>query len=132
MRREKLSPGHFIGDFDRDAVFALNKLLNLNPRAEIVISSDWKRHISLEQMQEFYRAQGIHRVPIGYTPIFTCTTRAQAPAIRAKEILSYVNIHNLCDWIAIDDLDLGLYLPRDNFVRTDPEVGLMGFRMRMN
>ena len=46
---------------------------------------------------------------------------------RATEISQWVASHEkLCSggWVAIDDLDLGRFLPAANFVRTEAEVGL--------
>ena len=38
-------------------------LLDKYPNMEIVVSSDWKRWVTLEEMQEFYKRQGL-RPPI--------------------------------------------------------------------
>lgn len=46
---------------------------------------------------------------------------------RATEISQWVAAHEkLCSggWVALDDMDLGRFLPASNFVRTEAEVGL--------
>ena len=50
-------------DFNKKAVDILNKILE-ETRAEIVVSSDWKRWANVEEMGEYYEAKGIIKKPI--------------------------------------------------------------------
>ena len=45
-------------DFDKKAIKILNNILE-ETGAEIVVSSDWKLHASLEELGEYYETQGI-------------------------------------------------------------------------
>ena len=59
-------------DFDKKAVKILNEIIE-ETGCEIVVSSDWKRWGTLEQMQEMYVTRGI-KPPIGLTPLLkNCT-----------------------------------------------------------
>ena len=53
-------------DFDKKAVKVLNEIVE-STGCEIVISSDWKRHGTLDHMKIMYETRGI-KPPIDYTP----------------------------------------------------------------
>ena len=53
-------------DFDTKAVKVLNSVLE-ETGAEIVVSSDWRYHASLEELGDYYESQGIIKRPIGIT-----------------------------------------------------------------
>ena len=54
-------------DFDKKAVKILNNILE-NTDAEIIISSDWRYHATLEELGIYFLSQGIIKKPIGITP----------------------------------------------------------------
>ena len=54
-------------DFDKKAIKILNEILE-ETGAEIVVSSDWKLHATLEELGEYYESQGIIKKPIALTP----------------------------------------------------------------
>jgi hypothetical protein len=56
-------------DFDRKAIEVLNSILE-ETGAEIVVSSDWKRWASTEELGVYYEQQGIIKKPIDCTPFF--------------------------------------------------------------
>lgn len=110
--------------FDPAAIQVLNTILDADPEIQLVVSSDWRRWCSFEVMQEFYRTQGIHRIPIDKTPWlggkYQLTYRKQ----RAEEINDWLSHHpDVTQWVAIDDLDLKPYL--EHFVQTDYHKGLL-------
>jgi hypothetical protein len=53
-------------DFDQKAIKVLNEILE-ETGAEIVVSSDWRYHATLEELGEYYLYQGILKKPIGFT-----------------------------------------------------------------
>ena len=61
------NPGKLI-DFDAECVEILNSILKKTD-AEIVVSSDWKYWVNLDEMGIFYTNQGVIKKPIAYTPI---------------------------------------------------------------
>lgn len=111
-------------DFEPACVRALNELLEKDPHLEIVVSSDWKYWISLEEMQEFYKKQGIIRAPIDYTPITPIYNWSDYPRQRANEIHSWIQQYGdyINQWTAVDDLDMHPYL--QHFIKCDPIHGL--------
>ena len=54
-------------DFDQKAIKILNQVIE-ETGAEIVVSSDWKLHANLEELGDYYEAQGIIKRPIALTP----------------------------------------------------------------
>lgn len=93
--------------FDKKAVQTLNEIL-LETGAEIVLSSDWKRHYTLQQMREIFEWNGVIKLPIAFTinsPLYKeATTHELLAGARGLEIREYVERHALTNWVAIDDL----------------------------
>jgi len=95
--------------FDKKAVKLFNEVLEVTG-AEIVLSSDWKKHHTLQEMREIFEWNGIIRGPISFTinsPIYeeAETIEVQSGG-RAWEIKEYVERHGLTNWVALDDLKL--------------------------
>lgn len=110
-------------DFDKKAIEVLNSILE-ETGAEIVVSSDWKRWASTEELGVYYEQQGIIKKPIDCTPYFKDLMRVgKVPKIgefdysyfesleqeRHFEILDYLKDHpEITHWVAIDDLGMGI------------------------
>lgn len=113
--------------FDRlnsKAVNVLNEILDATG-AEIVISSDWKLHATLDELQSLYIEEGIKKLPIAVTPNYHVTRMGEFGDLknnRIHEIDTWLQNHDdIITWVAIDDLemfDLGeehfVYCPRSN------------------
>ena len=108
-------------DFDKKAIDTLNEILE-ETNAEIVVSSDWKRWATVEEMGEYYESQGLKKKPIDFTPnLGQCTWYIDAyPAgfiwspsweleqNRIIEIKQYLVDHpEITNWVSIDDLRMG-------------------------
>ena len=103
-------------NFDKKAIKVLNEILE-ETGAEIVVSSDWRHHASLEELGEYYLSQGILKAPIGVTKrLGECDQPEDFPwsrewdleQSRSLEILQYLNDHpEITNWVAIDDLNMG-------------------------
>lgn len=102
--------------FDEKAVKVLNEIIELTG-CEIVVSSDWKKWGTLEQMKEMYKTRGI-KEPIALTPFISeCTAhsntfiwspRWESEQTRTLEINQFLHDHpEVTHWVAIDDMDLG-------------------------
>jgi hypothetical protein len=105
-------------DFDTKAVKVLNEIIK-ETGCDIVMSSDWKRHGTLEQIQEMYEIRGIKK-PIDLTPLFTDLAAKQLlpkdfvlpyfdriEIERHLEILHWLKEHpEVTHWVAVDDLDM--------------------------
>ena len=113
--------------FNDKAIKVLNEIIE-ETDCEIVISSDWRFHAPLEQMQELYRIRGIKKSPIAYTrsDLDWKLAKDVAPNLelevtRSLEILSWLEDNpQVTHWVAVDDMDLSKRLDwgLENFVRT--------------
>ena len=104
-------------DFDKKAIKTLNEILE-ETGAEIVVSSDWKLHATLEELGEYYESQGIIKKPIALTPNiqnckdydsnFIWSPRWESEQIRTIEIKQYLHDHpEVTHWVSVDDLNMG-------------------------
>lgn len=104
-------------DFDKKSVKVLNEIIE-KTGAEIVISSDWKLHATLEELGEYYELHGVCKKPIALTPnIQHCTSHKNnfiwspqwdLEQTRTIEINQYLNDHpEITHWVSVDDLDMG-------------------------
>lgn len=114
-------------NFDKKSIEILNSIIK-ETDAEIVVSSDWRRHATLEELGDYYEAQGIIKRPIGLTEVFHFTDWVNEGSIpghddfpwdryvdleqqRYFEILRWLRDHpDVTHWVAIDDLNMGKFL----------------------
>lgn len=103
-------------NFDTKAVKVLNEILE-ETGAEIVVSSDWKRWATVEEMGEYYESQGIIKKPIGFTDSILYDDYSEFPwhrnfdleQTRSLEIAQYLGQNTMVsEWVSIDDLDMSL------------------------
>jgi hypothetical protein len=129
-------------NFDKKAIEVLNSILD-ETDAEIVVSSDWKRHATTEELGEYYEQQGIIKKPIGCTAFFRDLQSAgKIPGYddfvwerhndleqeRHFEILDYLKNHpEITHWVAIDDLNMGIPVSTHHYGDFDREWGLTNF-----
>jgi hypothetical protein len=108
---------HRFDDFDKKAVKILNQIL-IETGAEIVVSSDWKKHATLEELGDYYNSQGIIRRPIAVTRSFIGCEKPESfgwnrslmyEQERSFEINQYVkDFPEITHWVAVDDLDMSM------------------------
>ena len=119
-------------NFDVKAVKVLNEILE-ETGAEIVVSSDWKRWATVEEMGEYYESKGITKKPIAFTDSILYDDYENFPwhrnweleQTRSLEIAQYLGLNTvITHWVAIDDLNMSLQSEGDkewglkNFVLT--------------
>ena len=109
-------PAHIkMDNFNSKAVKILNEILELT-NAEIVVSSDWKLHCTLEQLQDMFKIYGVIKSPIDVTPSMVLNDISELEINRVLEINDWLSNHpEVINWVAIDDLDLS---ELSNFVHT--------------
>jgi hypothetical protein len=135
-------------DFDKKAIKVLNKILE-ETGAEIVVSSDWRLHATIEELGDYYIAQGISKRPIDgtrtyvdirkdmpegveiasqfYDGPFPYSRSEEYEQVRHLEILQYLKEHpEITHWVAIDDLDMGTIDESWNYTR-ERKWGLTNF-----
>jgi hypothetical protein len=103
-------------NFNKKAIGILNEILEIT-NAEIVVSSDWKRWASVEEMGEYYESQGIKKKPIAFTKNlgdcdvpenFIWSPQWDLEQTRSLEIRQYLRDNpQITHWVSIDDLDMG-------------------------
>lgn len=108
---------HRFDDFDKKAVIILNQILT-ETGAEIVVSSDWKKHATLEELGDYYESQGIIKRPIALTKSwvgcdkpedFEWKLSLKYEQERSFEINQYVKDNpEITHWVAVDDLDMSM------------------------
>lgn len=94
--------------FDSKAVVVLNSILK-ETGAEIILSSDWKYHYSLTEMNDIFTHNGVIKGPIGFTPSSKNYNATTLEWGRADEINMWMEMHNVKNdlkWVAVDDLNL--------------------------
>jgi len=103
-------------NFDEKAVKVLNEILE-KTGAEIVVSSDWKRWATVEEMGEYYESKGIIKKPIAFTDSilyddyddFPWHNKSELEQTRSLEIAQYIGQNPvITHWVAIDDLNMSL------------------------
>jgi hypothetical protein len=103
-------------DFDRKAIKILNQILE-ETDAEIVVSSDWRLHATLDEISEYYLSKGIIKKPISFTKRYIGCDKPdefvwrRGTAIeqqRCIEVRQYLTDHpEITHWVCVDDLQLG-------------------------
>lgn len=129
MRGREIPLEYRFDNFDQKAVKVLNEILE-ETGAEIVVSSDWKRWATVEEMGQYYESQGIIKKPIAFTDSilyddyedFPWHRNFDSEQTRSLEISQYIgqNTH-ITHWVSIDDLNMSLK------TEGDKEWGLKNF-----
>ena len=102
-------------DFDKKAIKILNEIIE-QTGCEIIVSSDWRLHATLEELGDYYISQGIIKRPIAVTDIFkdlfpkewnAFRFRAELELERSMEIGHWLENHpEVTHWVAVDDLNM--------------------------
>ena len=123
-------------DFDKKSIKILNEILE-ETGAEIVVSSDWRFHATLEELGEYYTSQGISKKPIGVTKKlgeceqpenFSWSRTFDLEQSRSLEILQYLRDHpEVTNWVAVDDLNMGIPQTHESWGEMEMDWGLTNF-----
>jgi hypothetical protein len=114
-------------NFDVKAIKVLNSIL-ITTGAEIVVSSDWRLHATLEELGEYYTSKGIIKKPIDVTERFHYTNWEAEGRVatdfpwnrtdgleqeRHFEIKEWLKNHpEVTHWVAVDDLNMGVHMEK--------------------
>ncbi len=123
-------------NFNKKAIGILNEILEVT-NAEIVVSSDWKRWASVEEMGEYYESQGIKKKPIAFTKNlgecdvpqnFVWSRQWDLEQSRSLEILQYLRDNpQITHWVAVDDLNMGIPQTHETWGEMEMDWGLTNF-----
>ena len=108
---DKWDLGAVYYDWNLEAVANLEKLITVC-KAEIVVSSDWRRSNDLEQLKLLFQIHGLG--------VFVSDATPTLGVSRDKEISAYLSEHSdIENFVIIDDIDTGFSkIYPDNFVHT--------------
>lgn len=112
---------HIPYPFNHGCVKIFNEILE-ETNAKIILSSDWRLHWGLEELDRIFKFNGVIKSPEATTSFFKWKLSSGLELDRIKQIEQYVAYSEITNWVAIDDLnlsDLG-----DRFVRTKDSEGL--------
>jgi hypothetical protein len=108
--------------WDERCVIALNRFLRMND-VEIVLSSDWRRHFTIDELDQIFKINGVAKSPIGITAKLNKNKMSEdLESIRVREINAYVEENGYHTWCAVDDMDLSALGSR--FAKTDERMGM--------
>jgi len=95
--------------FEHQNVKVLNSILDLTG-AEIVISSDWRHHYTLNELQDIFEHFGVNKKPIDVVCDFSKRFGAlDLEGARSSEILEWLKTNGSeRKWVAVDDLALAV------------------------
>lgn len=104
--------------FNPKCVKSLNRILTEVTDVEIILSSDWKKHWSLEELDNIFKVNGVVKSPIDKTPNKPVSI-SWFERNRMSDIEGYLRENNMINeemtintnWIIIDDLDIRQWLP---------------------
>jgi hypothetical protein len=135
-------------NFDPKSIKVLNSILE-STDAEIIISSDWRLHATVEEMGQYYEIQGIIKKPIGYTKVFHYTNwlddgflpseSEDFPWSRSDgreqerffEITRWMEENEkeleVTSWVAVDDLHMGKNVAASSYGPYERDWGLENF-----
>lgn len=138
---------HRFDNFDKKCIKVLNEILE-ETGAEIVVSSDWKGHATVEELGTYYEMQGIVKKPIDSTRFFS-ELEFKPPTdfewIKAQDLEQYRHFEildwlkrnpSVTHWVSVDDLNMSINIESrfygketrdwglENFVHTDEWEGI--------
>ena len=112
--------------FDPKCVKVFNEILDVTG-ADIVLSSDWREHFSLEDIDKIFKFNGVNKSPVDIT-ISELASFGNQTMNRAFQIGEYVTRNNITNYVVIDDLNVGKYMvitnEEDKFFLTDDFEGI--------
>lgn len=114
--------------FDTKCVKVFNSILNEIDNHIIILSSDWKLHNTVDEMNEILKWNNVNTIISDFTPTFWGSKfnhNDELEECRAYEILEYVKTHNIENYIVIDDLNLNEWINDEHYVQTpSPNEGI--------
>lgn len=142
MRGSEIPLEYRFDNFDQKAVKVLNEILE-KTGAEIVVSSDWRHHATVEELGDYYESQGIIKRPYATTEIINYMEWSEEGFIaedfpwsrtdsleqeRHFEIMRWLG-HNpsVTDWVVVDDLHMGIHVDASSYGPYKRTWGLSNF-----
>jgi hypothetical protein len=90
--------------------------------SQIVLSSDWRLHWNLDELDLIFKFNKVNRSPVSITGIHPISL-GNLTLNRINEIELFKKLHNINHYVIIDDLPMDIY-NTDRFVKTIDLEGL--------
>lgn len=128
---ERTKGNRDVDDLDRNAIAFLNTLVK-KTGAKIVVSSSWRLGRTVDELQEILNRNGFDGEVIDKTKDLRMGDDGDC-ILRGNEILQWMKAHpeiivapywDYKNYVIFDDDSDMLYWQRNNFIHTDPYVGL--------
>lgn len=107
--------------FNKKCVKIFNEILD-ETDADIVLSSDWRIHWNLEQLDKIFKFNGVKKSPIDVTGRKFISMNSY-DRNRVAEINEYKEKNDVGTFVVIDDMGLDIYF-MENFVKTKDTEGI--------
>jgi hypothetical protein len=112
--------------FDSKCIKVFNEILD-ETGADIVLSSDWKYHWNLEDLDKIFKFNGVNKSPID-TTINEDVSMGNITKNRAYQVGEYIQRKGITNYVVIDDLNISNYMSitgdDDKFVLTNDFEGI--------
>jgi hypothetical protein len=108
-----------------NCVVALNEII-VETECDMIVSSDWRKSFSIEELGEIFEWNGIVKKPIGVTSL-DCVSMSNSALNRIHQIKQSLSDLKPTTWAVIDDLPMGIQnytMGIPNVVFCDPIEGL--------
>lgn len=109
-------------EFNKGCVKVFNEILEKTD-ADIVVTSDWRTHYSVETLGNIFKFNSVIKSPIDVTDVEP-TSMSYLERNRGHEIDIYIKKHMVEKYVIIDDLNLSKFVDSSKFVRTIEREGL--------
>ena len=109
-------------EFNSGCVKVLNEILK-ETDADIVLTSDWRIHWNLKELDDIFKFNKVIKSPIDVTDVVP-TSMSYLERNRGHEIDIYIKKHGIENYVIIDDLNLSEFVNADRFIHTKERMGL--------
>lgn len=118
-RRNGTTGDRHLSQLSEDSIEILNEIYDWN----FVLSSTWRKHLTVDKCQSFLEQKGFKGKLLDATPIL------DYPCLRGNEILKWmkdniINSSNFSNYVIFDDDSDMLYWQRNNFFLIDGYCGI--------
>ena len=113
--------------FDKELVDNLNEVIFLT-NAKIVVTSNWRIHLSLDELKKIFKDRGVIGEVIGKTGLGHLKDGSPIPiGHRGLEIQDWLNSNHFTKYLVIDDQisDIVSIIPDWKVIKVNPQIGFV-------
>ena len=121
FEKTEMKFGKRLYKWNSKCVDILNQILQ-ETNAEIVLSSDWRRYFTSEELDQIFQWNNVIKSPIAVTDEIKRMSDS-LEGERINQIDRFLKNNKIKNWVCVDDLNLKSDIVT-NFVHVEPEYGL--------